>query len=54
MLSILTLLALLALLGLLPLDHPLRRTACRAASAIALACTLRLPGAGWQSRHAAA
>lgn len=51
MLSILTL---LALLGLLPQDHPLRRTACRAASAIALACTLQLPGAGWQSRHAAA
>ncbi|MES2613397.1 MAG: hypothetical protein V4679_24305 [Pseudomonadota bacterium] len=54
MLSAVTLLALLALLGALPQGHPLRRNACRVASALALACTLRLPGTAWWRRHAAA
>ncbi|EJE53051.1 hypothetical protein PMI14_02310 [Acidovorax sp. CF316] len=51
MLSVITL---LALLGALPQGHPLRRMACRRASALLLACTLRLPGAAWRRRHAAA
>ena len=47
-------LATLALLSLLPQDHALRRAGCRVASAILLACTLRLRGTAWCRRQAAA